>query len=85
MSEFRFLQNSFSIKVPSNFTIVATSNCDFEKNDKFLYNAEILSEDSLSSIFITVENFGRHNISGNNVLESFTRIRTRINEDPIKY
>ncbi len=74
--EFKFFHNTFSLSLPKEFTLIDTANYDFEKNEKHLYNAEILSEDSLSSIFIMMEDFQGANVTSNDVQENIKRIRS---------
>jgi len=76
VKEFRFFRDFFSINIPKDFKTIDSTNYDFEKNDKHLYNAQLFTDDSLSSVFITVENFQDYKINRNDVSENIRRIKT---------
>lgn len=74
--KFSFLNDSISIILPSKlFKIKDTASHDFEINNKLLYTCVLSTEDSLSSVFINVENYSSYNMTNRDVVNNLKRLK----------
>jgi hypothetical protein len=76
MKKFSFLNDSISIVIPVELLKNKdTISHDFEINKRLLYICVLSTDDSLSSAFISVEDYGDYNMINRDVVNNLKRLK----------
>lgn len=76
MKMFTFFNDSISITMPLKLLENRdTVNHDFEKSKRLLYTNVLSTDDSLSSAFFTVEDYGSYNMINRDVVNNLKRLK----------